>query len=398
MRMFADFDAIRVGDREELVKTISEQDIRRFVEMTGDDNPLHVDRQFAGETSFKDVVAHGMLGASFISTVIGTKLPGPGALWVSQNLEFLLPVRVGDRLTVSCTVLKKNDRERLIELETRIVNQNQQTVLSGHGKVKVLAVAAPRPAAEPLTRPRVAIVTGGTGGIGEAICRRLADDGFRIVVNYLTKKDAAQTLIAALKVGGGGGIAVQADVSEAGGAAALLTAATKAFGGVDVLVNNASPRINPKAFSALDWSDIQHHLDVQVKGAFLMAKACVPGMVERKSGRIVNITSQVLDGAPSETWTGYAIAKAALSMMSRYLAAELGPSSITVNCVAPGMTDTRMIGDIPEKAQLIVARQTPLRRLAVPTDIAGAVAFLASDDGAFVTGQTIRVNGGSAMA
>ena len=105
-----------------------------------------------------------------------------------------------------------------------------------------------------------------------------------------------------------------------------------------------------------------------------------------------------IPGAPSETWTGYAIAKAALSMMSRYLAAELGPSSITVNSVAPGMTDTRMIGDIPEKAQLIVARQTPLRRLAVPTDIAGAVAFLASDDGAFVTGQTIRVNGGSAMA
>lgn len=147
MRMFADFDAIRVGDREELVKSISEQDIQRFVEMTGDDNSLHVDPQFASETSFKDVVAYGMLGASFISTVIGTKLPGPGALWIPQNLEFLLPVRLGDRLTVACTVLKKNDRERLLELEKRIVNQNQQTVLSGQGKVKVLVVAAPRPAA-----------------------------------------------------------------------------------------------------------------------------------------------------------------------------------------------------------------------------------------------------------
>ncbi len=398
MRMFADFDAIRVGDREELVKSISEPDIQRFVEMTGDDNPLHVDRKFAGETSFKDIVAHGMLGASFISTVIGTKLPGPGALWVSQNLEFLHPVRLGDVLTVSCTVLKKNDRERMLELETQIVNQNQQTVLSGQGKVKVLTGATARATAEPLTRSQVAIVTGGTGGIGEAICRRLASDGFNVVVNYLNKKDAAQRLVAELGAGDIDAIAVCADVSSLEGANAVLAAAVKAFGGVDILVNNASPRINPKAFGALEWGEVQHHLNVQVRGAFLMSKVCVPGMIERRRGRIVNITSQVLDGAPSVTWTSYAMAKAALSVLSRYLAAELGPSSITVNCVSPGMTDTALIGDIPEKAQMMVARQTPLRRLATPTDVAGAVAFLVSDDGAFVTGQTIRVNGGSAMS
>ena len=104
--MFKDFDAIEVGETQTLTKTITEVDVRKFVEVTGDDNPLHVDRSYAETTSFKDIVVHGMLGASFISTVIGTKLPGAGALWVSQNLEFLLPVRLGDELSISAKVLK----------------------------------------------------------------------------------------------------------------------------------------------------------------------------------------------------------------------------------------------------------------------------------------------------
>src|ERR1700759_4803645 len=138
MSLFADFDAISVGDTRTLVREIGEADVRRFVEMTGDDNPLHVDRAFAETTSFREIVVHGMLGASFISTIIGTQLPGPGALWVSQNLEFLLPVRLGDTLRVSATVIAKHARDQLLELETTIVNQSGQTVLSGAGKVKVL--------------------------------------------------------------------------------------------------------------------------------------------------------------------------------------------------------------------------------------------------------------------
>ena len=165
--MFKDFEEIFVGETHSLVKIINEIDLRKFVEMTGDDNPLHVNRAYAETTAFKDIVVHGMLGASFISTVIGTKLPGSGALWVAQNMEFLLPVRLGDELTVSCTVLKKHERDRMLELDTRIVNQNQQVVLTGQGKVKVLTTAAPLATVMPKQRPRVAIVTGGAGGIGK---------------------------------------------------------------------------------------------------------------------------------------------------------------------------------------------------------------------------------------
>ncbi len=396
--MFKDFEAIQVGETQTLTKHITEADVRKFVDMTGDDNPLHVDRAYAETTSFKDIVVHGMLGASFISTVIGTKLPGTGALWVSQNMEFLLPVRLGDVLTISAMVVKKHERERLLELDTRIVNQNQQLILTGVGKVKVLMAAEPeaKPAVD--ARPRVAIVSGGAGGIGKAICQRLAEDGFDVVVNYRGQADRAAQIVAGInaKAGNGKGraLAVQADIATEAGAQALFAAAVKAFGAVSVLVNNASPRINPKPFSATCWDDVQQQMDVQVKGAFLMTSVVTPDMASRKWGRIVNITSEVLDGPPSVTWTGYAMAKGALQVFSNYMAAELGPQGITVNCVSPGMCETTLIGDVPEKVQLMIARQTPLRRLAKPSDVAAAVAYLVSDDARFITGDTIAVNGG----
>ena len=396
--MFTDFQSINVGDTHSLVRLITEADVRKFVEITGDDNPLHVDRNYAETTSFKDIVVHGMLGASFVSTVIGTKLPGPGALWVAQSFEFLLPVRLGDELTVRCTVLKKHERDRLLELETIIENQHRQLVLSGTGKVKVLVTTSPSPESSARSRSPVAIVTGGAGGIGRAICMRLAADGFNVVVNYRGQGTRAAQIVADINANGSvKAIAVQADISTESGVKHLHQEARRMLGSVGVLVNNASPHINPKVLEALEWGDLQQQIDVQVKGAFLLSKAVVPEMRERKWGRIVNVTSQVLEGEPSVGWTGYATAKGALAIFSKYMAAELGPHGITVNCVSPGMCETALIGDISEKTQLMIARQTPLRRLAKPDDVASAVAYLVSADADFVTGETVSVNGGRAM-
>src|SRR3972149_9955526 len=132
------FDAIKVGDRAEIKHLITQSDIDRFVELTGDDNRMHVDKEYAQQTAYKKPVAHGMLGASFISTIIGTKLPGDGAVWFAQNLEFLLPVRVGDTLVVKAEVMNKIERTETIELKTEIFNQNKQKVTTGMAKVKVV--------------------------------------------------------------------------------------------------------------------------------------------------------------------------------------------------------------------------------------------------------------------
>lgn len=397
MSVFADFELVKEGDSQSLVKQITEADIRRFVEMTGDDNPLHVDSAYASATPFKEIVVHGMLGASFISTVIGTKLPGPGALWVSQAMDFNLPVRLGDTLTVTCTVLKKHSRDRLLELETRITNQHGQTVLTGQGKVKLLEPPKAK-AADAQAKLKVAIVTGGAGGIGRVICRKLAADGFSVVVNYLSGRDRADSLVRELNGADHKAVAVQADVSTPEGAQRLVQEAQRHFGGVSVLVNAASPRIVAKSIDELQWDEVQQQFDVQLKSALLLVKACKPGMAAAGHGRIISLTSQSWDGTPVAGWTAYALAKGGLATLTRYLAAELGPNGITVNCVSPGMTDTSFISSVSEKQQLMVARQTPMRRLGEPEDVAEAVAFLASDKASYVSGQSLRVNGGGSMS
>ena len=391
------YEAIAVGEAATLEKRVTAEDVARFVAMTGDANPLHVDPAYAARTPFKDVVVHGMLGASFVSTLIGTKLPGEGALWVSQAFEFLLPVRLDDVLTVGVTVIAKHDRERLLELEATIVNQHRQVVLAGTGKVKVLAPAAP-PAPAPGGRPaKVALVTGGAGGIGRAICERLAADGWRVAVAYRQGEARARAVVDAIQGAGGEAIALRADLADPAQAAGLAAAVAQAFGPVTLLVNNAAPRVAAIPFDDLEWGDLAGQLDVQLQGAFALAKAVVPGMKAARHGRIVNLTSQEADGAPTPGWMAYAVAKAALAAFTRGLAAELGPAGITVNNVAPGMTDTALIGDVPEKARLIVARQTPTRRLGTPADVAAAVAYLASDEAGHLTGETLRVNGGLVM-
>jgi len=396
--MFKNFDEIVVGDYASINKVITDNDVRKFVEMTGDDNPLHVDSKYAESTSFKDVVVHGMLGASYISTVIGTKLPGTGALWVSQNFDFLLPVRLGDKLIISCTVLKKYDRERLLELETNIINQNGQTVLTGIGKVKVLTINRMEEKSKVNPELKGAIVTGGSGGIGKAISYRLAQDGYGVIIAYREREERANSVVADICSKGYKAISVCADISTKEGVEKIYRESVTKFGGVSVIVNNASSSIDPKNFDLLEWDDIQRQMDVQLKGAFMLSKVCVPKMIEQKWGRIINITSQVVKDHPTLNWTSYALAKTSLAKFSQYLALELGPKGITVNCVSPGMCDAGLIGNISEKMQLIVARKTPVRKLTAPEDVAATVAFLVSNEAEQITGQSIQVNGGILMS
>ena len=202
------FEEIQIGDSVSLVRKITVDDVRRFADLTGDDNPLHVDRAYAEATPFKGIVVHGMLGASLLSTLIGTRLPGEGALWVSQAFEFLHPIRLDDTLTVTCTVRGKRDRDQLLELEARIENQRKNVVLSGKGTVKVMA--RPAQEAEPApTRPMVALVAGGAGGIGRAICRKLAADGFAVAVAYHTQATRAAEIVTEIETAGGRAIALE---------------------------------------------------------------------------------------------------------------------------------------------------------------------------------------------
>ena len=168
MRLFED---IAVGETSELSRIVLQSDVDRFVGLTGDDNPLHVDAEFASRTTFKEPVVHGMLAGSLVSTLIGTQLPGPGALWVRQEFRFLGPVRVGDNLVITAVVVAKHEREQTIDLDIVANVTGRGSVLRGKGTVMVLNLEDEDHAVNPIKPVRRALITGATGAIGSAIAR-----------------------------------------------------------------------------------------------------------------------------------------------------------------------------------------------------------------------------------
>jgi 3-oxoacyl-[acyl-carrier protein] reductase len=390
------FDQIQVGDEAELTHLLTKSDIQVFATLTGDFNPLHLDEAFARRTLFRKPVVYGMLSASFISTMIGMLLPGNGALWTGQTLEFLQPAFVGDTLRVVARVKHKSPATRALVLELVITNQYGQRLIVGRSTVKVLELKYEEKPLE-TEATKTVLVTGGSGGIGAATVRRLAREGHALVVNYVRSSDEAEKVVAEVTQWGRRAISVQANIAREDEVKALFTAAEKAFGPTQAVVHCAASASVLRPFDNLDWDAVQQQLDVQLTGAFNCAKAALPRMVEAKSGSLVFIGSIAADGVPPSQQTDYVVAKSALAALARCLAVEYGPKGIRVNVVAPGMTQTDMITHLPEKAKLLTQMQTPLRRLAEPSDIADVVAFLLSPGARHITGQTIRVCGGAVM-
>ncbi|MEM8859301.1 MAG: 3-oxoacyl-[acyl-carrier-protein] reductase [Chloroflexota bacterium] len=243
---------------------------------------------------------------------------------------------------------------------------------------------------------KVAIVTGGSRGIGRAIAEDLAKNGAKIVVNYNSNADAANETVAAIEALGSEAIAIQADVSDFEQAQALAKAAKEKFDQIDILVNNAGTTKDTLLMTMKEaqWDDV---LNINLKSAFNMSKAVARPMVRRKQGgRIINISSvSGIIGLPGQS--NYSASKAGMIGFSKALAKELGVRAITVNCIAPGFIPTDLTSVLEEDRVKWIQENTPLGRMGKPEEIAYAVTFLASDQAAFITGETLRVDGGIAM-
>jgi 3-oxoacyl-[acyl-carrier protein] reductase len=238
---------------------------------------------------------------------------------------------------------------------------------------------------------KVAIVTGASRGIGAAVAERLARDGFTVVVNYAGSRAPAEALVRRIETAGGRALAAQGDVANPDAVKRMFDAAEAAFGGVDVLVNNAGIM----ALAPLAQSDdalFDRHIAVNLKGSFNTMREAARRL--RNGGRIINFSSSVV-GLLQPTYGVYAATKAAIEAMTSVLAKEMRGRGITVNAIAPGPTATDLFldGKSPELVERI-AKAAPLERLGKPEDIAAAVAFLAGADGAWINGQTVRANGG----
>jgi 3-oxoacyl-[acyl-carrier protein] reductase len=237
---------------------------------------------------------------------------------------------------------------------------------------------------------RPAVVTGGARGIGAAVSRELAAAGATVCVNYRSGRETAEALAEEI-----GGIAIQADVSEPAAAAKLIADAEESLGPLSILVNNAGITRDTliARMSDEEWNEV---IDTNLNGMFHTCRAVARGMMKRRSGSIVNLTSVVgIHGNAGQT--NYAASKAGIIGFTKSLARELGGRGVRVNAVAPGYISTELTDVLPDEAKDAVLQSTPLARLGDPSDIAGPVRFLCSDEARFVTGDVFLVDGGLGM-
>jgi len=244
---------------------------------------------------------------------------------------------------------------------------------------------------------RVALVTGGSRGIGRAICVALARRGAKVVVNYAGREDAARETADLVRAAGGEAAVVQFDVAQSAQVTEAIKQIGKDHGGLDILVNNAGIAINGliMRFKDEQWQQVQ---DVNLTGAFHCARAAATLLLRAKDhGRIVNVTS-VVGEMGNGGQAAYAASKAGLIGLTMSLARELASRGVTVNAVSPGFIETDMTAEhLPEAQRVKLVSEIPLGRIGTGDDVAGAVSFLAGPEGAYITGQVLRVNGGLLM-
>ena len=243
---------------------------------------------------------------------------------------------------------------------------------------------------------KVAIVTGSSRGIGRAVALKLADRGVSVVINYAGSQAAAAAVVDTVTSAGGKAIALQADVSLAADVERLVARTIESFGRIDILVNNAGiARDNLMLrMSEREWDEV---LATNLKGAYLCTKAVLRPMIRQRSGRLIFVSSVVgISGHAGQA--NYAAAKAGMIALAKTLAREVGSRGITANVVAPGFIETDMTAGLPEEVKKRGLEQTALGRIGRPEDVAEAVAFLASDAAAYITGQVLNVDGGMVMA
>jgi 3-oxoacyl-[acyl-carrier protein] reductase len=239
---------------------------------------------------------------------------------------------------------------------------------------------------------KVAVVTGGSRGIGRAISLLLAKAGAHVVVNFAGNEAAAAETLQSIEASGGRGELRQFSVSDEEAVIAAFKAVTEQHGRLDILVNNAGIALD-QILLRVKQDEIERTFATNLAGALYCAKAAVRTMMRAKNGRIINLSS-VVGESGNAGQSVYAASKAGLLGLTKSLAREYASRGITVNAVAPGFIDTDMTSSLPEAAQKGIIEQTPLGRVGRPEEVAAAVLYLASDEASYVTGQTLRVNGG----
>lgn len=381
----------RVGDSRSITHTFTLEELNAFANLTGDINPLHVEESFANRSLVGGQVVHGMLAASFVSTLIGIHIPGRGALWNSFQISWRKTIRIGDSLHIDARVRAIQVATRTLDLDITGVNESTEE-LYFEGKARVMTMDEPRENKTSGLSGKRVLVTGASGAIGGAICKALSMAGCQLILwgrdaNRLQQlKHSLGEHKASVHV-----VDLLNDLSIGIGLERLLTE-----GGVDGVVHAAAAPLN---FAGID-SELNHqflieHLQVEVIALEIisrtLAKTIKPG------GFIIAILTQAILDAPPPKMSAYVTAKTAAWGLVRAMAVEFGPRGIRCNAVSPNMVDTPYIKNMPIRTKQVEAASNPMRRLCSAADVASAVEFLAGPNATYINGINFPVSGGGRM-
>lgn len=387
-----------VGDRESISHKVTQGEILSFAELSGDDNPMHVDEAYVSSRGYRGLVSHGILTAALVSRVIGTRLPGRGALWTSQDLEFSGVVHPGDVITAEVEVKRVVAKDNLLILEAEVRNQSGDVVLRGQGRVHYTKTQPAPSEPQPRKAPKRALVLGASGSIGRAICAALLADGFECLAVFRDSPDALERMRQDVPADQGNKLRpLLADLTTTAGRAALLKqlGATDAHPLIVVSAASATPRNCP--VESLGFESFERALAIDLLPLVELVRFLAPAMKERKFGRIVAIGSTAAVGRPDFGWAPYSTAKAALGAYIKSVALELGAAGVTANLVVPGMTATGMTASLANRFKTIAIADTPTRQLTRPEQVGEMVRYLCSPEGASISGQRLVIDGGREM-
>lgn len=386
-------DRFQIGRTYQVRLMVDQALVEKFAEFSGDRNPIHVDSAAANAYGYSRQVAHGAILIALLSKAIGMEIPGPGALWMNQTVEWLSPVYVGDEIELTVMIEKISTGASILTLDITAMNQKGKNVMKGKASVKVGEKIAQNPSSKKKT-VKTALITGSSRGMGAAIARRFAEEGWHVALHYHKAKCEAENIAKILTEKGVSHSLFQADLSDEKQFSGMLSQVSEIMGDIDIVVHGASPMVQAIKIQETSYQEFEKLFRVYIGGANLLISRLAPGMIERKFGRFIFLGTSFMFGIPPTGLAPYISAKEALWGLVKCAAGELGPFGITANMVSPSMMITDFTADIPARLKELEARKSPVRRLATVEDAAEAVAFLARESASYVNGANIPVAGG----
>jgi len=398
-----------IGEKHKETFLITKEVINDFAQFSADYNPIHMDIEYAKEHGYPRQVSHGVIQVAYLSKIIGMDFPGSGAMWMRQSVNWLLPVFVGDTITICLTIKHFSIGTKTVTLIVEITNGNNKIVMEGESQVKVtdklsfnsdstahnITLSSKSIKSRKITNnQRVALVTGSSRGIGAAIAKQLASDGYKVVINYNRNAAAAKNVADEISILGGDAMVVRADVTNDYQVNEMLERVYEEWGRCDALIHGATPPIKSVRALDLEYEDIALYFNYYIKGAVSLVNNITPLMIDKNFGRFVFMGTSYLFSEPPAGMMAYVTAKEALWGYTKSLSAEIARHGITSNMVSPSLTITDLTEEIPVRVKEIQAMKNPMRRLVTVVDIAHQVSYLCSESSGFINGVYIPINGG----